>query len=164
MACSFSFLSSLLSKVWWNNCLPAFRNLAVPKICSHCNEAGHNSRGCPKLHPGKLQAQILQAEEKARTAQPTCSICGKKGHNRWQCRRFKYQRQQAKRGPLWGIPGVEEHRLPGNPHRVFAWPMPLTPEGALQQVQPCTLMCFCCLLFTADKALQRVCACTDWCC
>lgn len=118
------------------------KNLMTVKCCSHCKEPGHNALGCPKLHPEKLQNQLHQASRglpqtlQVSRASSTCKVCGKKGHNRWQCPMFtkqKLERQARRHGALWGLPGVQEQRLPGKQQRVLAWPMPLTTEIALQQ-------------------------------
>ena len=88
--------------------------MRVPKVCSYCGEPRHNRKGCPKLHPEKLEKKIEKRND------PTVS--------RWD------PGLPDLSGPLWGLEGVQKFRIPTMRKWVLAWPMPVLIEEAVQQV------------------------------
>ena len=71
----------------------------------------------------------------------TCSHCGQLGHNKRRCPELAQERQQEEeqklrkqRGPLWGLAGVEEQRMPGGRKPVLVFPVPLQVQDTVNQV------------------------------
>ena len=72
----------------------------------------------------------------------TCSYCGESGHNKRGCPKLAQEQQEEDDrkqrqllGPLWGLAGVEEQRMPGGRKPVLVFPIPYQIEQAVSQVR-----------------------------
>ncbi|KAL3136401.1 hypothetical protein ABBQ38_005658 [Trebouxia sp. C0009 RCD-2024] len=69
-----------------------------------------------------------------------CSHCGEVGHNKRRCPELAHEREKEEeqkrrklRGPLWGLAGVEEQRMPGGRKRVLVFPVPVQVQDTVSQ-------------------------------
>jgi len=96
--------------------------------------------------------EIQQEKQRAREAEAstkilkTCSYCGELGHNRRGCPKLAREQQEEEEkkrreqhGPLSGLAGVEEQRMPGGRQGVLVFPVPFQIEDAVNQVSSATL-------------------------
>jgi len=100
----------------------------------------------PNTEPKCLQESVtdIQQEGEAESLNSrkfTCSHCGTVGHNKRRCPELAHERQQEEerklrkqRGPLWGLAGVEEQRMPGGRKRVLVFPVPVQVQDTVSQV------------------------------
>ena len=99
------------------------------------------------LYMQELDLELQQERQKAKEAEAlnrkpqACSYCGELGHNRRGCPKLAKEQQQEEEkkrreqlGPLWGLAGVEEQRMPGGRPGVLVFPVPFQIEDAVDQV------------------------------
>ncbi|KAA6424033.1 MAG: AAA+-type ATPase (ISS) [Trebouxia sp. A1-2] len=105
------------------------------------------SRGRPrKTGNPVLDLELQQERQKAKEAEAlnrkpqACSYCGELGHKRRGCPKLAREQQQEEEkkrreqlGPLWGLAGVEEQRMPGGRQGVLVFPVPFQIEDAVDQ-------------------------------
>ena len=98
------------------------------------------------------QRQRQRAKEAEALTKRThaCSYCGEVGHNKRGCPKLarEQQEEEDKRskeqyGSLWGLPGVEEQRMPRGQQALLVFPVPFRIEDAVNQVGPCPLSVHC---------------------
>lgn len=89
------------------------------------------------------QRQRQRAKEAEALTKRThaCSYCGEVGHNKRGCPKLarEQQKEEDKRskeqyGPLWGLAGVEEQRMPRGQQALLVFPVPFRIEDAVNQV------------------------------
>ena len=98
-----------------------------------------------------LDLELQQERQKAKEAEAlnrkpqACSYCGELGHKRRGCPKLAREQQQEEEkkrreqlGPLWGLAGVEEQRMPGGRQGVLVFPVPFQIEDAVDQVSVST--------------------------
>lgn len=87
---------------------------------------------------------MIQQEREAEAVNSrkfACSHCGTVGHTKRRCPELAHERQKEEelkqrkqRGPLWGLAGVEEQRMPGSRKRVLVFPVPVQVQDTVNQV------------------------------
>ncbi len=108
------------------------------------------------MYMQELDLELQQERQKAKEAEAlnrkpqACSYCGELGHNRRGCPKLAREQQQEEEkkrreqlGPLWGLAGVEEQRMPGGRQGVLVFPVPFQIEDAVDQVSvatPCAMI------------------------
>ena len=108
-----------------------------------CFGSQHSSIMCMQ----ELDLELQQERQKAKEAEAlnrkpqACSYCGELGHKRRGCPKLAREQQQEEEkkrqeqlGPLWGLAGVEEQRMPGGRQGVLVFPVPFQIEDAVDQV------------------------------
>lgn len=105
------------------------------------------------MYMQELDLELQQERQKAKEAEglnrkpQACSYCGELGHNRRGCPTLAREQQQEEEkkqreqlGPLWGLTGVEEQRMPGGRQGVLVFPVPFQIEDAVDQVRISTFL------------------------
>ena len=100
----------------------------------------------PKTSPACLQDSVTEVQqerevEALNSRKFACSHCGEVGHNKRRCPELAHEREKEEeqkrrkqRGPLWGLAGVEEQRMPGGRKRVLVFPVPVQVQDTVSQV------------------------------
>jgi hypothetical protein len=114
------------------------------------------------MYMQELDLELQQERQKAKEAEAlnrkpqACSYCGELGHNRRGCPKLAREQQQEEEkkrreqlGPLWGLAGVEEQRMPGGRQGVLVFPVPFQIEDAVDQVSVSTS---CVMILTSSSS------------
>jgi len=148
------------------SCICSFRrNVSSNKVryrIALCVRSCFGSQHTLILYMQELDMELQQERQKAKEAEAlnrkpqACSHCGELGHNRRGCpelARDQQQEEEKKRqeqlGPLWGLAGVEEQRMPGGRQGVLVFPVPFQIEDAVDQVSVSTS---CVMILTSSSS------------